>query len=115
MLHMANGELELARDWFEEARRRASRVSDRYVWVYAHSLDAAAGVAIELGDPDARQLVSELTEVAARSGMRELVVRARLHAGRLGEPGAFEAARLLAADIDNPALASLFREPAAAA
>jgi DNA-binding SARP family transcriptional activator len=115
LLHRANGELELARDWFEEARRRASRVSDRYVWVYAHSLDAAAGVAIELSDPEARELVSELTEVAARSGMRELVVRARLHAGHLGEPGALDAARLLAADIDNPALANLRREPAAAA
>jgi hypothetical protein len=87
-------------------------VSDRYVWVYAHSLDAAAGVAIELGDPEARDLVAELTELAARSGMRELVVRGRLHASRLGEPGALEAARMLAADIDNPALANLFREPA---
>jgi hypothetical protein len=29
--------------------------------------------------------------------------------------GALEAARLLAADIDNPALANLLREPAAAA
>ena len=93
-------------------RRRSSRVSDRYVWVYAHSLDAAAGVAIELGDAEARALVAELTELAARSGMRELVVRARLHASRLGEPGALEAARMLAADIDNPALANLLHEPA---
>jgi DNA-binding SARP family transcriptional activator len=112
LLHRASGDLELARDWFAEARRRSSRVSDRYVWVYAHSLDAAAGVAIDLGDPEARELVAELTEVAARSGMRELVVRGTLHAGRLGDPGAFEAARLLAADIDNPALAHLFHEPA---
>ncbi len=112
LLHLAAGELEAARDWFAEARRRSSRVSDRYVWVYAHSLDAAAGVAIELGDPEARDLVAELTELAARSGMRELVVRGRLHASRLGEPGALDAARLLAADIDNPALANLLREPA---
>jgi DNA-binding SARP family transcriptional activator len=112
LLHLAGGDLELARDWFAEARRRSSHVSDRYVWVYAHSLDAAAGVAIQLEDPEARDLVSELTELAARSGMRELVVRARVHAGRLGEPGALDAARLLAADIDNPALASLLREPA---
>ncbi len=112
LLHYAAGDLELARDWFAEARRRSSRVSDRYVWVYAHSLDAAAGVAIELGDPEARALVSELTEVSARSGMRELVVRARIHASRLGDPGALEAARMLAAEIDNPVLANLLREPA---
>src|SRR5215208_1934713 len=115
LFHRAGGDLELACDWFAEARRRSSRVSDRYVWVYAHSLDAAAGVAIELGDPEARRLVSELTELAARSGMRELVVRARIHAGRLGDPGALEAARMLAAEIDNPALADLLQEPAAAA
>jgi DNA-binding SARP family transcriptional activator len=115
LLQLASDEPELARDWFAEARRRSSRVSDRYVWVYAHSLDAAAGVAIELRDPEAPGLISELTELAARSGMRELVVRGRLHASRLGEPGAFEAARLLAADIDNPALAGMLAEPAAAA
>jgi DNA-binding SARP family transcriptional activator len=113
LLHLAQGEPELARDWFAEARGRSSRVSDRYVWVYAHSLDASAGVAIELGDPDAAALVSELADLAARSGMRELVVRARIHAARLGEPGALDAARLLAADIDNPALAALLRQPAA--
>jgi ATP/maltotriose-dependent transcriptional regulator MalT len=115
LLHRAGGDLEQAREWHGEARRRSSRVSDRYVWVYAHCLDAAAGVAIELCDPEARDLVSELTEVAARSGMRELVVRARLHAARLGDPGALEAARLLAAEIDNPALPDLVGEPALSA
>jgi hypothetical protein len=36
--------------------------------------------------------------------MRELVVRAHLHRGRLGDPAALASARLLAAGIDNPAL-----------
>ena len=36
--------------------------------------------------------------------MREMVVRAYLHRGRLGDPTAAEAARVLAADLDNPAL-----------
>ena len=115
LLQLAQDEPQAARDWFAEARQRSSRVSDRYVWVYAHSLDASAGVAIDLGDPEAPALVSELTDLAARSGMRELVVRARIHAARLGEPGALEAARLLAADIDNPALARMLAQPAAVA
>jgi hypothetical protein len=34
-------------------------------------------------------------------------VRATVHRARLGEPGAFEAARSLAAQVDNPALAAL--------
>jgi hypothetical protein len=35
------------------------------------------------------------------------VVRAHLHRSRLGDPSALATARLLAADIDNPALAPL--------
>jgi hypothetical protein len=45
--------------------------------------------------------------LAARGGMRELVVRAHLHRGRLGDPTALASARLLGAAIDNPALARL--------
>jgi hypothetical protein len=36
--------------------------------------------------------------------MRELLTRARMHRATLGEPGALETARTLAAGIDNPAL-----------
>jgi hypothetical protein len=39
--------------------------------------------------------------------MRELVVRAHLHRSRLGDPAALATAWLLAAGIDNPALAAL--------
>jgi hypothetical protein len=39
--------------------------------------------------------------------MRELVVRALLHAARVGEDDAVESARLLGAGIDNPALHEL--------
>jgi hypothetical protein len=39
--------------------------------------------------------------------MRELVVRAQLHRGRLGDPTALASARMLAAGIDNPALTPL--------
>jgi hypothetical protein len=39
--------------------------------------------------------------------MRELVVRAHLHRSHLGDPSALAAARLLAANIDNPALLPL--------
>jgi hypothetical protein len=45
--------------------------------------------------------------MAARGDMRELVVRAHLHRSRLGDPAALATVRLLAAGIDNPALAAL--------
>ena len=55
--------------------------------------------------------MTDLASLAARCDMRELVVRAQLHRGRLGDATALAAARLLAADIDNPALASMLAGP----
>jgi hypothetical protein len=40
--------------------------------------------------------------IAGRSGMRELLVRAALHRVRLGQDGALQAAQTLARPIDNP-------------
>ncbi len=58
--------------------------------------------------------VEELASLAARTGMRELVVRAHLHGARLGDEAAFIAATALAAQIDSPRLTSLVEgEPAA--
>ena len=52
-------------------------------------------------------LADGLAALAARGGMRELVVRAHLHRSHLGDPTALASARLLAGSIDNPALARL--------
>ena len=56
---------------------------------------------------EAARLVDALATLAARGDMRELVVRAQIHRSRLGDPSALATARLLATDIDNPALAPL--------
>jgi hypothetical protein len=58
-------------------------------------------------EAEAGRLVDALASLAARGDMRELVVRAHLHRSRLGDPSALATARLLAAGIDNPALAPL--------
>jgi hypothetical protein len=47
--------------------------------------------------------------MTARRGIRELLLRATVYRARLGQPGALEAARSQAAQIDNPALAELLR------
>jgi hypothetical protein len=39
--------------------------------------------------------------------MRELLLRATVYRARLGEPGALDAARSLAGQIENPALSDL--------
>jgi hypothetical protein len=82
-------------------------------------LDAAAGVAVDRGAADARELAKRLEETASRSGLRELIARALLHRARLGDDDTAAGARLIIEGIDNPALreagASERRTPAPAA
>jgi DNA-binding SARP family transcriptional activator len=91
-----------------DAAERAVRVADPYVWVHAYCLDALAGVEIAATAREAPERVAQLDRLAARSDMRELVVRAALHRARLGDPGGVPAARLLGKAIDNPALQAEF-------
>ena len=107
------GDLDTARERFADALARATRVSDAWAWLHAHVLDGAAGLAIATDAPDAQELVDRLVALAERCGLRELVVRGHLHRARLGDAAAREAAQLLAADVDNPALHALL-EPAVA-
>jgi hypothetical protein len=104
LIGAAQGDGAAAHALLADARARATRVGDPYQWMHAHILDALAGVAIEIGAPDAEAVIEALARLAARTGMRELVVRAHVHRAQLGDPGAGGAARLLASEIDNPAL-----------
>jgi hypothetical protein len=75
-------------------------------------LDTVISTALDSGDRDrARPLIATLASLAARCDMRELVVRTHLHRHQLGEATALASARLLGADIDNPALAQLLSDP----
>ena len=49
----------------------------------------------------------ELEAIAARRGILELLLHATVYRARLREPGALEAARSLAAQIDSPAVADI--------
>jgi tetratricopeptide (TPR) repeat protein len=114
MLAAEGSDLTMAREHFADALKRATRVSDAYVWVYAHVLDAFATLAVPTEDHEAAAIVDRLAAVAERCGLRELVVRAHLHRARLGDPASVETARVLAAEIDNPALAALVAAPISA-
>jgi DNA-binding SARP family transcriptional activator len=109
LVHAAEGDARSAHEWLWQARSRATRVSDPYEWVHGHVLDAMGSVAIDADDDEAGEIAKALKELAARAGMRELAVRAHLHEARLGVPGALEAALVLGAEIDNPALDELLR------
>jgi hypothetical protein len=110
--HEAAGERASALFWLRDSTARAVRVADPYVWMHAYCLDALAGVAIADAAPDAAAHVAELERLAARGGMRELVVRAALHRARLGDPSGLKAARLLGEAIDNPVLHAELASPA---
>ena len=103
----ARGDVSRALELLVEAPKLCRRLPDTYLWIEAYGLDALCAVAVEHRAEAAVQWIDELEAVAARRGIRELVLRAAVYRARLGEPGALDAARSLAAEIDNPALAHL--------
>src|SRR5262249_40388310 len=108
LLHRTRGHAGSTRGWMDEARARCTRLPDRYVWMQGHVLDTAIQVELDEGGHEGtRQLIRALGALAARTEMRELVVRSLIHGARIGVSGALESAQTLSADIDNPALARL--------
>jgi len=98
------GDPESALRWVTEARLRCVRLPDAWLWVEGYCLDALCALAIEHHQPAAAQWIADLEALATRTGMRELVARAYVHRGRLGDRTAVDAARVLAAEVDNPAV-----------
>ena len=70
-----------------DARARASRLADPYVWLDVHILDALCELGRRHGHPATPAWVTEMRDRAARTGMRELTVRALLHGAALGDAG----------------------------
>ena len=87
-----------------DALKRCARLPDAYLWGKAYALDALCAVAVKSRMPQARGWSDELMALAAGAGMRELVVRAYLHQAEGGHGPAAAAARVLASEIENPAL-----------
>jgi DNA-binding SARP family transcriptional activator len=101
------GDLPRALELLADAPRLCRRLPDTYLWIEAYGRAALCAVALDHG-AEARGLwIGELEKITAQRGMRELLVHAMVYRARLGEPGALDAARALAAEIDNPALEEL--------
>jgi DNA-binding SARP family transcriptional activator len=103
----ARGDLTRALELLVDAPKLCRRLPDTYLWIEAYALDALCAVALEHRAAATQQWIDELEAIAARRGIRELLLRAIVYRARLGEPGAFAAACSLAAQIDNPALGAL--------
>lgn len=107
MVAAARGRPDEAIAIFADGLVRCVRVPDAYLWGKAYLLDALCGVALARAMPRAAAWIDELSTLASRTGMRELVVRAHLHRCALGDAPSRPVARLLAGSIDNPALKAL--------
>ncbi len=108
------GDVAGAFELLTDARTRGNRLADAYVWLDAHILDAQCTLGRRHGHPDLVTWVAAMQELAGRTDMREMVVRALLHGAALGSAEDAAGARLLGEAIDNPALAELLEAPAEA-
>ena len=99
----------------EEARRRAGSFPDAYVWVEAYALAELAAAAVRASHRRAHEWVEDLASLAARTGMRELAVKAYLLRADLGDASALDAAAVLVAEVENPALSGRIQGLRAAA
>ncbi|TFC18364.1 hypothetical protein E3O19_04595 [Cryobacterium algoritolerans] len=103
----AAGESERAFEILGDARIRCNRLADPNVWLEAYILDAQCELGRRHGHPDTVFWVELMGSLTSRTGMKELMVRSLLHAEALGDDSAGQTARLLGAEIGNPALADL--------
>jgi DNA-binding SARP family transcriptional activator len=106
----STGRTDRAFDTLLDARARSNRVTDPYVWLDVHILDALCTLGRRHSHPQTAHWVVAMRELAARTGMRELTVRALVHSAALGDAGDAAAAKLLAADVDNEVLHALVRQ-----
>jgi ATP/maltotriose-dependent transcriptional regulator MalT len=111
-LELARGNRTAAIERFDDARMRLVLRPD-YVFLEAQALESLCYVAVEEGHPSAGTWINDLEWITGRTGMRELLARSYLHRSRAGDASALEVARVVAADIDNPALSALLAKEAA--
>ena len=107
----ARDEIDKALEWLMEARTRCVRLPDAWLWIEAYTLDALCVLAVEHRLPAAPAWIEALAALAARTGMRQFAATANIYRSRLGDDAALTAARLLATEIENPALSTMLGDP----
>jgi hypothetical protein len=110
MVEARAGDPEKALAWLIDGLARCTRWPDAYQWVHAAVLDATAEFLLDAGDERGADYVEQLASLAARTALREFVIRSHIHRARLGQPGALEVALIGVAQVDNPVLATLVEE-----
>jgi len=114
LLDEAGGDVEGASTRFEDASHRGAREPDAWLWGHALTVDLQCAFGVRTGHPRASAWVADLESLASRTMMREFLARAYLYRAALGDADALEAARIVAADVDNPVLDRMIAERASA-
>lgn len=109
-LDAVQGRQDHAWERLTDARARVTRTVDPYHWASGQVLDTLCELAVTRWPQRAGEPLDALTALAARHGLRELTVRAHLHRSLLNQTDHRPTARLLASEIDNPALETLLAE-----
>lgn len=87
-----------------DAALRCRRLTDTYLWAEAYILDTQCSLGLLHGHEETPEWIARLYELATRTGMRELQVKAMVYRSRLVHPHELDAAANLAEDIANPRL-----------
>ena len=104
LVHFERGRSDEGFEWLSDAAVRCVRTTDAYLWIEAFCLDTLCARGLEYGRSEVADWAGRLETLAARTDMREMLVRSQMHRAALGVVDAGAAARLFARDIDNPAL-----------
>ena len=95
----ATGDTERAFAFLADARTRARRLADPYLWLDGYILEAQCELGRRHDHPDTGAWIEALRNLACRSGMREFTLRSLLHGAALGREGDDAAAAVLADEI----------------
>ncbi|HJR45337.1 MAG TPA: tetratricopeptide repeat protein [Actinomycetota bacterium] len=93
-----------------EASRLCVKFPDGYLWMQGYSLDALCDIGSRARLSETTRWIHDLESLSARTGMRELLVRAHVYRARLGDTDAAVAAHSLVAEVDNPVLVAQVEE-----
>jgi hypothetical protein len=97
----ASGDAERAFAQLSDARRRANRLADPYVWLDGYILDAQCELGRRHHHADTKLWIEMLRNLSARTGMKAFALRSLIHGAALGNEADAEAADLLAAELNE--------------
>lgn len=106
LVEAASEDTDRAADRLLEASALCTRFPDSYLWMRANVLDALCDIGTQTGMASVDGWIADLQALAARTGMNEFLAKSYLYMQRRGDERAASSARLIAGEVDNPALVS---------